>query len=61
MDALRLFNEASSHYQEASELPSAQGEKAYALYQQAAATYEKVLRGGFEHPDIFYNVGNAYF
>ena len=61
MEALQLFNEASSLYQKASDLPSAEGEKAYSLYEEAAATYEKVQRGGFEHPDVFYNLGNSYF
>lgn len=61
MEALQLFNEASSLYQKASDLPSAEGENAFSLYQEAAAIYEKAQRGGFEHPDIFYNLGNAYF
>ncbi|MCK9220504.1 MAG: tetratricopeptide repeat protein [Bacteroidales bacterium] len=41
----------------------AKGNKAYAVgaYTDAAATYEKVVAMGLESPDLYYNLGNAYF
>jgi tetratricopeptide (TPR) repeat protein len=30
-------------------------------YDKAAAYYEQVLQGGFESPEVYYNLGNAYF
>jgi tetratricopeptide (TPR) repeat protein len=61
MQALELFTKACSKYQEASDLPREQGERAVQLYREAAELYEQILRSGFEHPDIYYNLGNAYF
>lgn len=41
-------------------------EEANALYrsgdfQKAAAVYESILSNGYEHPALYYNLGNAYF
>ena len=41
-------------------------EEANALYrsgdfQKAAAAYENILTNGYEHPALYYNLGNAYF
>ncbi len=39
------------------------GNKAYSskFYQQAIECYEKVIKNGFEAPELYYNLGNAYF
>lgn len=43
-----LLLEGNSHYQEG-------------RFQDALAAYEGVLEAGFESPDLYYNLGNAYF
>lgn len=47
-DNRELFNTAADFY--ASE-----------KYQKAANTYEKILKNGFESPELFYNLGNCYY
>jgi tetratricopeptide (TPR) repeat protein len=61
IDALDLFGRAGNLYQQASELPPKQAEEAMKLFQQAADLYEEILTRGFEHPDVYYNLGNACF
>jgi len=61
MQALELFTKACSQYQEASDLPREQGERAVRLFREAAELFEQIARSGFEHPDVYYNLGNAYF
>lgn len=61
LEALDVFGRASGKYQTASDLPREEGEKAVQLYREAAELYEQILRRGFEHPDIYFNLGNAYF
>ena len=61
LEALELFTSASTRYKEASDLPRNEGEKAIGLYREAAALYEQILGRGFEHSDIYYNLGNTYY
>jgi len=61
LEALDVFGRASEKYQTASDLPPGEGEQAVRLYREAAELYQQILRQGFEHPDIYYNLGNAYF
>ena len=30
-------------------------------YRQAVINYEKILHMGIDHPDLYYNPGNAYY
>jgi len=41
----------------------AAGDSAYSekLYTQAIGKYESVIRQGYESPELYYNLGNAYF
>jgi tetratricopeptide (TPR) repeat protein len=61
MQALELFTKACSKYQEAYDLPREHGERAVRLYREASELFEQLVRSGFEHPDVYYNLGNAYF
>tara|TARA_B100001013_G_scaffold279222_1_gene179307 strand:- start:215 stop:1069 length:855 start_codon:yes stop_codon:yes gene_type:complete len=61
MDALKLFNQASILYEEASQLSSEESKMAMNLYREAAALYISILDRGFQHPDIYYNLGNTHY
>ena len=59
---LTLFTLQTAPAQEA----SLRFEEANALYrsgdfQKASAAYESILSNGYEHPALYYNLGNAYF
>lgn len=40
-----------------------QANKAYSIdkYEEAAELYEQILTGGMESPEVYYNLGNAYY
>jgi len=54
---LSLFLQASPHEE------FEKANKAYmaGFYENAASLYEKILESGMDAPDLYYNLGNAYF
>jgi len=57
-----IFASASLYAESNSELVE-KGNKAYAskYFQQAVECFEKVVKNGSEAPELYYNLGNAYF
>lgn len=60
--AIKLFTDANEKHLQAAKLVAAKNnQEANQKLGEAASQYEAILAGGFQHGQIYYNLGNTYY
>ena len=61
-EAIKLFTDANEKYlQAAKNIAARNNQEAEIKLKEAVSQYETILTDGFEHGQIFYNLGNTYY
>ena len=61
-EAIKLFTNANENYlQAAKNIAARNNQEAELKLKEAASQYETILTHGFEHGQIYYNLGNTYY
>ncbi len=61
-EAIKLFTNANENYlQAAKSIAAKNNQEADQKLKEAASQYETILANGFEHGQIYYNLGNTYY
>ncbi|MCR4319495.1 MAG: hypothetical protein NUV74_04045, partial [Candidatus Brocadiaceae bacterium] len=61
-EAIKLFTDANEKYlQAAKNIAARNNQEAELKLKEAASQYETILTHGFEHGQIYYNLGNTYY
>ncbi len=61
-EAIKLFTNANENYLQAAKCIAAKNnQEADQKLKEAATQYETILANGFEHGQIYYNLGNTYY
>ena len=61
-EAVKLFTDANEKYlQAAKNIAAKNNQEAELKLKEAASQYETILTHGFEHGQIYYNLGNTYY
>jgi tetratricopeptide (TPR) repeat protein len=61
-EAIKLFTDANEKYlQAAKNIAAKNNQEAELKLKEAASQYETILTHGFEHGQIYYNLGNTYY